>query len=85
MTCQALLSRLDAAEARLALAAAADNRFGVAELWFDQEQRRNPEAIPDALYVDTGDPFSDTLLYDIRRNRFLTMPWANWYEDHSPH
>jgi hypothetical protein len=80
MTSQHLLSRLDAAEARLALTSAATCGHGVAVLWLDEARRSDPSAVPDAFYVNRGDPYTETLLYDVRRNRYLTIGWGDWLE-----
>ena len=37
-------------------------------------------AEPDALYVTRFNPYDETLLYDVRRCRFLTISWPDWFE-----
>ena len=37
--------------------------------------------VPDALYVVRFNPYDETLLYDVRRDRFLTVAWPDWFEE----
>lgn len=38
-------------------------------------------AVPDALYVNRGDPYIVTTIYDVRRDTFLTIAWGDWLEE----
>jgi hypothetical protein len=33
-----------------------------------------------ALYVNTGDTYSATLIYDVERDTYLVQDWATWVE-----
>ncbi len=79
MTRQHLLSCLAAAEVRLAFTAAANGGHGVRTLRLG-ETHHCPDEAPDALCADPGDPYTETLLYDVRRRRFLTVAWGDWLE-----
>lgn len=35
---------------------------------------------PIAYYVNTGDTYSATLLWDVRKKRFELTTWGDWYE-----
>jgi hypothetical protein len=80
MTCQTLLKRLDHAEARLARVSAATGGHGVEVLWRDDAARYDPHAVPDALYVNRNDPNDRTLVYDVRRDKFVNIAWGAWLE-----
>lgn len=81
MTCQNLLARLDAAEARLARVSQATNGHGVEVIWRDESARYDPQAVPDAFYINRGDPYVATLLYDVARDEYVTVAWGDWLED----
>ena len=34
-----------------------------------------------ALYVNTGDTYNVTVLYDTERNKFYVTSWGEWYEE----
>ena len=74
------LARVDAAQRRLA--AIADERFGfgVDAVFVDESDRSVPPGIPDALYVNRGDPYVRTTLYDVAEDRVLDIAWADWLE-----
>lgn len=80
MTCQHLLARLDAAEARLSRTSEAFDGHGVEFIWRNETDRFSPHAVPDALYINYGDPYIRTLLYDVRRGEYLTVAWGDWLE-----
>lgn len=80
MTCPHLLARLDEAEARLARVSAATHGHGVEALWLDEAARTDPQAVPDAFYVNRGDPYIATLIYDVRRHEYITAGWGDWLE-----
>ncbi len=80
MTCQRLLARLDDAEKRLARFSLATSGHGVEALWRDEQMRFDPEAVPDAFYVNRGDPYIRTLLYDVRADAFIDIAWGDWLE-----
>lgn len=80
MTCPHLLARLDEAEARLARVCLATHGHGVEALWRDEAQRYDPHGVPDALYVNRGDPYAQTLLYDVRGDCFVAVAWGDWLE-----
>jgi hypothetical protein len=80
MTCPLLLARLDAAEAQLARVSAASGGHGVEVLWREESARYDPHAVPDAFYVNRGDPYVTTQLYDVGRDEFVTVAWGDWLE-----
>lgn len=80
MTCQLLLARLDYAERRLARFSAVTGDHGVEALWLDESARSDPQGVPDAFYVNRGDPYVRTLLYDVRKDVFLDVAWGDWLE-----
>lgn len=84
MTCPHLLSRLDEAEAWLARVSAATQGHGVEVLWLNESARFNPDSVPDAFYVNRGDPYIPTMLYDVRRDEYLIVSWGHWLEPGHP-
>lgn len=80
MTCQSLLARLDAAEARLARVSQATHGHGVEVVWRNESARYDPRAVPDAFYVNRGDPYVATLLYDVAQDEYVTIAWGDWLE-----
>lgn len=74
------LLRLKAAEARLSHACAATNGLYVTHLFMDESRRKKSGAMPDAIYVSYFNPYDETLLYDVRCDRFLTIAWPDWLE-----
>jgi len=80
MTCPHLLARLDEAEARLARVSLATHGHGVEALWRDEAARYDPHAVPDAFYVNCGDPYITTLIYDVRQDEFIATCWGDWME-----
>lgn len=85
MTCKQLLARLDAAEARLARISAESGGHGVEVLWLDESARYDPQAVPDAFYVNRGDPYVLTSLYDVRQDAFQETSWGDWLETMARH
>lgn len=79
MTCSHLLARLDAAEARLSRISEAFDAHGVAFIWRNKADRFDPYAVPDALYVNYGDPYIRTLLFD---GEYVVTAWGDWLEAH---
>ena len=79
------LARVDAADRRLA--AISDERagFGVEALFVDESDHNVPPGIPDALYVNRGDPYVRTRLYDAAEDRFLDIAWGDWLEAAEAH
>lgn len=73
--------RLKAAKLRLAYTCAATRGLYVGRSFLDEADRDEPGAVPDALYVTRFNPYDATLLYDVRRGRFLTMAWTDWLEE----
>ncbi|MDP2620282.1 MAG: hypothetical protein Q8P46_08905 [Hyphomicrobiales bacterium] len=73
-------TRLMAAELRLAYACAATRGLYIGTLFLDEARGEEAGAAPDALYVTRFNPYDATLLYDVRRCRFLTISWPDWYE-----
>lgn len=41
------------------------------------------EMSPDACYINLGDPYATTLLYDYTRGRWLITSWGDWVESQS--
>jgi len=72
--------RLEAAEARLARLSFAIGGHGVGAIWIEEAERCAPYSLPDALYLDRGDPYAPTLLYDRRRGAFIEIAWGDWLE-----
>jgi len=72
--------RLEAAEARLARVSRATGGHGVEAIRLDESERSDPTAAPDALYINRGDPYVTTLLYDVRRDAFEEIAWGDWLE-----
>ena len=75
---QRVLNELSAAVARLAHYAASRGARQIEELWLDQIRRYEPEAMPDAFYIEPARENEQTLLYDMRRHRFHTVIWTEW-------
>jgi len=74
------LARVDAAEARLARVSIATGGHGVEAIWIEEADRSDPRGLPDALYVNRGNPYAPTLLYDVRRAAFVETAWGDWLE-----
>ena len=74
------LARVDAAERRLAAISEEHAGFGVEALFVDESDRSIPPGIADALYVNRGDPYVRTRLYDAAEDRFLDIAWGDWLE-----
>lgn len=74
------LARVDAAEARLERVSQATGGYGVEAIWIEESDRSDPRGLPDALYVNRGDPYIPTLLYDVRRETFLEIAWGDRLE-----
>jgi hypothetical protein len=80
MTCPHLLARLDEAEARLARVSLATHGHGVEALWRDESARYDPHAVPDAFYINRGDPYVATLVYDVRHDEYIAISRGDWLE-----
>ena len=78
MSYQQFFDKLPAAVARLAHYAASRGAQQIEELWLDQIRRYEPEAMPDAFYIEPARENEQTLLYDMRRHRFHTVIWTEW-------
>lgn len=39
-------------------------------------------AYAEALYINTGDTYNATIVYDVREGRFFVTSWGDWLEDH---
>jgi len=74
------LARVDAAEARLERVSLATGGHGVEAIFLIEADRSGPRGLPDALYINRGDPYVPTLLYDVRRDAFLETAWGDWLE-----
>jgi len=74
-------TQAQAAEARLERVSRATGGYGVEAIWLEKRDRSDPRGLPDALYINRGDPYTPTLLYDLRRESFLTTSWGDWLED----
>lgn len=70
--------RLLSAELRLLFIAAARGARGVEEGWLCQIRRYTPGCLPDALYIDTGDASASPLLFDVERDRIMSINWIDW-------
>jgi hypothetical protein len=33
-----------------------------------------------ALYVNMGDTYVPTLIYDVKKQKFIVASWGDWYE-----
>ena len=73
-------TRLKAAEAWLAFACAATRGLYIGNLFLKGSGHEKPDALPDALYVTRFNPYEATLLYDVQRCRYQTVPWPDWFE-----
>lgn len=74
-------TRLIAAELRLAFVCAAKPECLYIDMVFlDQGRVGDAVAEPDALYVTRINPYEPTLLYDVRRCRFLEAVWPHWFD-----
>jgi hypothetical protein len=73
-------ARLKVAELRLAYSCAATRGLYIGTVFLDGAKGGGDDAEPDALYVTRFNPYDETLLYDVRRCRFLTISWPDWYE-----
>lgn len=71
---------LGRAEAILAIVSHATDGFGVEAIWRDETRRSDPGACPDALYVNRGEAYARTLLYDTARAVFLETSWGDWLD-----
>ena len=80
MTCPHLLAHLDEAEARLARVSLATHGHSVEALWRDESARDDPHGVPDAFYINRGDPYITTLIYEVRRDEFIAIGWGDWLE-----
>lgn len=74
------LARVDAAQRRLAAIVGERFGFGVDAVFVDESERSVPPGIPDALYVNRGDPYVRTTLYDVAEDRVLDIAWGDWLE-----
>ena len=74
-------ARLAAAEARLGRVSEATGGFGVEAIWLDDTERSDPRALPDAVYVNRGDPYVPTLIYDLGVGVFVETGWGDWLAD----
>jgi hypothetical protein len=72
------LVRVRAAQAKLEKISDATGGHGVEPLWLDEAERWRWDALPDALYVNRGDPYTKTQLYDTRADAFLDIAWGDW-------
>jgi hypothetical protein len=80
MTHHDQLERLAQVEAHLAEISARTGGHGVEALWLDEAARSNPRALPDALYVNRGDTYAATTLYDVAEGEYLATSWGDWLE-----
>lgn len=81
MTHQDQLEKLAQVEAHLAEISARTGGHGVEALWLDESARgNNPRAVPDALYVNRGDTYAATTLYDVAEGEYLATSWGDWLE-----
>ena len=78
MTCGARPERVKAAELRLAFTRAATFGLYVTHFFIDESRRDKSGAMPDAIYVSYFTTSDATLLYDVRRDCFLTIAWPDW-------
>lgn len=53
---------------------------GVEAIWLDEARRSDPRGRPNALYVNRGETYARTLLYDTARAVFLEISWGDWLE-----
>jgi len=74
------LARVDAAQRRLAAIVGERFGFGVDAVFVDESDRSVPPGIPDALYVNRGDAWVRTTLYDVAEDRVLDIAWGDWLE-----
>ena len=74
------LARVRAAQAKLEKISDAIGGHGVEPLWLDEAERWRWDALPDALYVNRGDPYIVTQLYDTRADTFHDIAWGHWLE-----
>jgi hypothetical protein len=72
------LARVRAAQAKLEKISDATGGHGVEPLWLDEAERWRWDALPDALYVNRGDPHRQTQLYDTRKDTFHDIAWGDW-------
>ena len=72
------LDRVRAAQAKLEKISDATGGHGVEPLWLDEAERWRWDALPDALYVNRGDPYTRTQLYDTRTDTFHDIAWGDW-------
>jgi len=61
----------------LRLASEATGNFGVEYIESDQDTMRSREGIE---YVNTGDTYNTTLIYDYKTGRFYIGSWGGWVE-----
>ena len=74
------LKRLERAETHLQGVSALANGHGVEALWFDEARRSDPRAVPDALYVNMGDSYAPTIVYDVASGEYLFTSWGDVVE-----
>ncbi len=74
------LARMRAAQAKLEKISDATGGHGAEPLWLDEGERWRWDALPDALYVNRGDPYTETQLYDTRADAFHDIGWGDWLE-----
>jgi hypothetical protein len=74
------LARVKAAELRLAFTCAATCGLYVTHFFIDESRHDKSGAMPDAIYVSYFTTYDETLLYDVRRDCFLTIAWPDWVE-----
>jgi len=77
---RAAIERLEAAEYWLSQLSRTTGGHGVEAIWLDGAERASSRAMPDALYINRGDPYFRTQLYDARRGVILTLAWGDWLE-----
>ena len=74
------LARVEAADRRLAALSAETGGFGVEALFVDDADRSVSPGLPDILYVNRGDPYTPTTLYDVAQDLFVRAGWGDWLE-----
>jgi hypothetical protein len=74
------VDRIRSAETILEAVSSGTGGFGVEAIWLDETARSDPRAVPDALYVNRGETYARTLLYDTAGAVFLETSWGDWLE-----
>jgi hypothetical protein len=85
-------NRLPASEVKLmALNHLLPDCYGVEALWIGEDERMAADhpwsdGVPDrqgsvvALYLNRGEAYASTIIWDIARGEFIIASWGDWYE-----